>query len=132
VASVLFAVALLAAGQNSTLTGTMAGQIVMEGFLHVRLRPWVRRLLTRSVAIVPAVVVAVAYGQQGEEKLLVLSQVILSLQLSFAVVPLVYFTSDRRKMGRFVNSTWLKLLAGIVTVLIIGLNACLLWLTFAD
>ena len=131
VASVLFAVALLAAGQNSTLTGTMAGQIVMEGFLHVRLRPWVRRLLTRSVAIVPAVVVAVVYGQQGEEKLLVLSQVILSLQLSFAVVPLVYFTSDRRKMGRFANSTWLKVLAGVVSLLIIGLNACLLWLIFA-
>ncbi len=131
VASVLFAVALLAAGQNSTLTGTMAGQIVMEGFLHVRLRPWVRRLLTRSVAIVPAVIVASIYGQQGEEKLLILSQVILSLQLSFAVVPLVYFTSDRRKMGQFVNGTWLKVLAGIVSLLIIGLNACLLWLTFS-
>ncbi len=131
VASVLFAVALLAAGQNSTLTGTMAGQIVMEGFLQVRLRPWVRRLLTRLVAIVPAVVVAAIYGQQGEENLLILSQVILSLQLSFAVVPLVMFTSDRRKMGQFVNPTWLKVLAGIVTVLIIGLNACLLWLTLA-
>jgi manganese transport protein len=131
VASVLFAVALLAAGQNSTLTGTMAGQIVMEGFLHVRLRPWVRRLLTRSVAIVPAVAVAVIYGQQGEEKLLVLSQVVLSLQLSFAVVPLVYFTSDRQKMGRFANARWLKLLAWIVSLTIIGLNAALLWLVFA-
>jgi manganese transport protein len=130
-ASILFAVALLAAGQNSTLTGTMAGQIVMEGFLNVRLRPWVRRLLTRSVAILPAVIVALVYGQQGEEKLLVLSQVILSLQLSFAVVPLVYFTSDRRKMGQFVNGTWLKLLAGIASLLIIGLNASLLWLILA-
>jgi len=132
VASVLFAVALLAAGQNSTLTGTMAGQIVMEGFLHVRLRPWVRRLLTRSVAIVPAVAVAIVYGQQGEEKLLVLSQVILSLQLSFAVVPLVYFTSDQAKMGRFANALWLKLLAWIVSLLIIGLNAALLWMEFAS
>ncbi len=129
VASVLFAVALLAAGQNSTLTGTMAGQIVMEGFLQVRLRPWVRRMLTRLVAIVPAVVVALLYGADGEEKLLVLSQVILSLQLSFAVVPLVMFTSDRLKMGRFVNPPWLVVLAGIVSLVIIGLNACLLWLT---
>jgi manganese transport protein len=124
-ASVVFALALLASGQNSTLTGTMAGQIVMEGFLHLRLRPWVRRLLTRSVAIVPAVIVAHWFGDQGVNKLLVLSQVILSLQLSFAVVPLVWFTSDRRKMGRFVNPRWLAVLAGIVTLLIIGLNGWL-------
>ena len=124
-ASTVFAVALLASGQNSTLTGTMAGQIVMEGFLHLRLRPWVRRLLTRSVAIVPAVIVAHWYGEQGIGKLLVLSQVILSLQLSFAVVPLVWFTSDRQKMGRFVNPRWLAVLAGIVTLLIIGLNGWL-------
>jgi manganese transport protein len=115
----------LASGQNSTLTGTMAGQIVMEGFLHLRLRPWVRRLLTRSVAIVPAVIVARWFGEQGVNKLLILSQVILSLQLSFAVVPLVWFTSDRQKMGRFVNSRWLAVLAGIVTLLIIGLNGWL-------
>ncbi len=102
-ASTVFALALLASGQNSTLTGTMAGQIVMEGFLNLRLRPWVRRLLTRMVAIVPAVVVAVLYGEHGEGALLVLSQVILSMQLSFAVIPLVQFTSDRRKMGAFAN-----------------------------
>ena len=125
-ASIVFAVALLASGQNSTLTGTMAGQIVMEGFLHLRLRPWVRRLLTRLVAIVPAVIVARWYGEQGVGRLLVLSQVILSLQLSFAVVPLVWFTSDRQKMGRFVNPTWLVVLAGIVTLVIIGLNGWLL------
>jgi manganese transport protein len=124
-ASTVFALALLASGQNSTLTGTMAGQIVMEGFLHLRLRPWVRRLLTRSVAIVPAVIVARWYGEHGIGKLLVLSQVILSLQLSFAVVPLVWFTSDRQKMGRFVNPRWLAVLAGIVTLLIIGLNGWL-------
>src|SRR5207253_8234231 len=98
-ASTLFAVALLASGQNSTLTGTLAGQIVMEGFLNIRLRPWVRRLLTRLIAIVPAAVVAGVAGESGAGKLLILSQVILSLQLSFAVVPLVLFTSDRRKMG---------------------------------
>jgi manganese transport protein len=124
-ASIVFALALLASGQNSTLTGTMAGQIVMEGFLHLRLRPWVRRLLTRSMAIVPAVVVARWYGEAGIGRLLVLSQVILSLQLSFAVVPLVWFTSDRQKMGRFVNPRWLVVLAGIVTLLIIGLNGWL-------
>jgi manganese transport protein len=124
-ASIVFAIALLASGQNSTLTGTMAGQIVMEGFLHLRLRPWVRRLLTRLVAIVPAVIVARWYSQQGVNKLLLLSQVILSLQLSFAVVPLVWFTSDRLKMGRFVNPRWMIALAGIVTLVIIGLNGWL-------
>ncbi|HTU26455.1 MAG TPA: Nramp family divalent metal transporter [Pirellulales bacterium] len=126
-ASVVFAVALLASGQNSTLTGTMAGQIVMEGFLHLRLRPWVRRLLTRLVAIVPAVVVAHFSGTDGIHKLLLLSQVILSLQLSFAVVPLIWFTSDRAKMGRFVNAPWLIALSGIVAVLIMGLNGWLVW-----
>ncbi len=103
-ASTIFALALLASGQNSTITGTMAGQIVMEGFLHLRLRPWVRRLLTRSVAIVPAVIVACALWRVAAiGQLLVLSQVVLSFQLSFAVVPLVMFTSDRRKMGNFAN-----------------------------
>ena len=125
-ASTMFALALLAAGQNSTLTGTMAGQIVMEGFLDLRLRPWVRRLLTRMMAIVPAVVVAIVYGETGITQLLVLSQVILSMQLSFAVVPLVIFTSDRRKMGRFVNSRTLVLLAWIVTGVILSLNVYLL------
>ncbi len=98
-ASVLFAIALLASGQNATLTGTMAGQIVMEGFLNIRLRPWVSRLLTRLVAIIPAVIVASLYGAKGIGSLLILSQVILSVQLSFAVVPLILFTSDKVKMG---------------------------------
>jgi manganese transport protein len=94
---VLFALALLASGQNSTLTGTLAGQIVMEGFLNIRLRPWLRRLITRLIAIVPAVICTGIYGESGTAKLLVLSQVVLSLQLSFAVIPLVLFTGDRRK-----------------------------------
>ncbi|HBR14021.1 MAG TPA: divalent metal cation transporter [Candidatus Omnitrophica bacterium] len=125
-ASVLFAVALLASGQNSTLTGTLAGQIVMEGFLEIRLRPWMRRLITRLVAIVPAVIVAIIFGDKGVGQLLILSQVILSLQLSFAVVPLVWFTCETKKMGPFVNSLWLKLLAWCVTSIIIGLNLFLL------
>ncbi|MEZ0543047.1 Nramp family divalent metal transporter [Fibrella arboris] len=125
-ASMLFAVALLASGQNSTLTGTLAGQIVMEGFLNLRLKPWVRRLITRLIAIVPALVVAILYGERGTSELLVFSQVILSLQLSFAVVPLVQFTSDRLKMGRFVNPTWVRYLAWGVAGLIICLNAYLL------
>ena len=128
-ASTLFAVALLASGQNSTLTGTLAGQIVMEGFLNIRLRPWMRRILTRSVAIVPAVIVAAIYGEKGVGSLLVLSQVILSLQLSFAVVPLVLFTSDKLKMDKFVNPGWLKVLAWSITVIIGGLNAYLLFQT---
>ncbi|MFL5612684.1 MAG: Nramp family divalent metal transporter [Gemmatimonadaceae bacterium] len=125
-ASVVFAAALLASGLNSTLTGTLAGQIVMEGFLHIRLRPWVRRLLTRGIAIVPAVVTAILYGESGTAKLLVLSQVILSLQLSFAVFPLVRFTSERAKMGSLVNPGWLKFLAYTVAVVIAALNAWLL------
>jgi manganese transport protein len=125
-ASILFAIALLASGQNSTLTGTLAGQIVMEGFLNIRLRPWLRRLITRAIAIIPAVVVTVIYGESGTAKLLVLSQVILSLQLSFAVVPLVMFTSDRRKMGEFTVPGWLKILAWLVTAIIVLLNAKLL------
>ena len=122
VASTLFAVALLASGQNSTLTGTLAGQIVMEGFLNIRLRPWLRRLITRLIAIVPAVICTALYGESGTAKLLVFSQVVLSLQLSFAVVPLVIFTGDRRKMGGFVNPGWLKMLAWLTAALIIGLN----------
>src|SRR5208282_439373 len=110
-ASIVFAIALLASGQNATLTGTLAGQIVMEGFLNIRLQPWVRRLLTRLIAIVPAAIVAVMYGERGAGNLLILSQVILSLQLSFAVVPLVMFTCDKKKMGNFVNSLWLKVLS---------------------
>ena len=128
-ASIVFAIALLASGQNSTLTGTLAGQIVMEGFLNIRLRPWVRRLITRLIAIVPAAIVATMYGEKGIGSLLILSQVILSMQLGFAVVPLVLFTSDRRKMGVFVNPPWLKILAWLVTAVIIILNAYLLWET---
>jgi manganese transport protein len=126
-ASALFALALLASGQNSTLTGTLAGQIVMEGFLQIRMRPWLRRLVTRALAIVPAVIVAALYGESGTAKLLVFSQVILSLQLSFAVVPLVLFTSNKRKMGEFANSTGLKILAWLVTIVIVVLNAKLLF-----
>ncbi len=126
-ASTLFALALLASGQNSTLTGTLAGQIVMEGFLNLRLQPWVRRLITRAIAIVPAVIVSILYGASGTAKLLVLSQVILSLQLSFAVFPLVSFTSDRAKMGEFVNAPWLKALAYLIAIVIAALNA---WLLF--
>jgi manganese transport protein len=129
-ASAVFAFALLASGQNSTLTGTLAGQIVMEGFLDLRMRPWLRRLITRGIAIVPAVIVAVIYGESGTAKLLVLSQVVLSLQLSFAVFPLVRFTSDRLKMGEFVNPAWLKGLAYLVAVLIASLNVWLLVQTF--
>jgi manganese transport protein len=130
-ASVFFALALLASGQNSTLTGTMAGQIVMEGFLELRLRPWVRRMITRLVAIVPAAIVASLYGEGGVSKLLVLSQVILSLQLSFAVIPLVQFTGEKAKMGRFVNTRWLQTLSWIVTVIIVVLNGYLLVRTIA-
>jgi manganese transport protein len=131
-ASTAFALALLASGLNSTLTGTLAGQIVMEGFLNIRLRPWLRRLITRMIAIIPAVIVSILYGASGTAKLLVLSQVILSLQLSFAVVPLVMFTSDRAKMGEFVNAPWVRALAYLVAFLIAGLNAWLLFQTFAE
>ena len=125
-ASTVFALALLASGQNSTITGTLAGQIVMEGFLDIRLRPWVRRLITRGIAIVPAVIVAGLYGESGTAQLLVLSQVILSLQLSFAVFPLVRFTSDKVKMGAFANSRALSALAYGVAVAIAVLNGWLL------
>ena len=125
-ASTVFALALLASGQNSTLTGTLAGQIVMEGFLNIRLRPWLRRLITRGIAIVPAAIVAIMYGESGTAKLLVFSQVILSMQLSFAVFPLVAFTSDKVKMGEFANPVWLKSLAYLVAFVIAGLNIWLL------
>jgi manganese transport protein len=128
-ASIVFALALLASGQSSTLTGTLAGQIVMEGFLNLRIRPWMRRLITRGIAIVPAAFTAILYGESGTAKLLVLSQVILSMQLSFAVFPLVMFTSDKRKMGPFVNPLWLKVLAYVVASVIATLNLWLLWQT---
>ncbi len=121
-ASTLFAVALLASGQNSTLTGTLAGQIVMEGFLDLRLPPWLRRLITRALAIIPAVAVAAISGESGTGKLLILSQVVLSLQLSFAVVPLVIFTSDKKLMGRFANASWIKPAAWFVAAVIVALN----------
>jgi len=126
VAAILFGVALLASGQNSTLTGTLAGQIIMEGFLNIRIKPWLRRLLTRMIAIIPAVIVTLLYGEKGTGQLLILSQVILSLQLSFAVIPLVMFTSDRKKMGEFVNKGWVQWLAWTVTTIIVLLNAYLL------
>jgi len=129
-ASAVFAIALLASGQNSTLTGTLAGQIVMEGFLDLRLRPWVRRLITRGIAIVPAVIVSVVAGASGTAKLLILSQVILSLQLSFAVVPLVLFTGERAKMGEFQNARWLQALSWFVAITIALLNVWLLVQTF--
>jgi manganese transport protein len=122
IASAVFAVALLASGQNSTLTGTLAGQIVMEGFLNIRLRPWLRRLITRLIAIIPAVIVTVIYGESGTAKLLVFSQVVLSLQLSFAVIPLIVFTSSRAKMGEFVIPPWMKLLAWLTAGIIVLLN----------
>ncbi|PYU91810.1 MAG: divalent metal cation transporter [Acidobacteria bacterium] len=128
-ASFLFAIALLCSGQNSTLTGTLAGQIVMEGFLNLRLAPWLRRLITRLVAIVPALITVGLYGERGTAKLIIFSQVVLSLQLSFAVFPLVKFTSDPAKMGEFASPRWLKALAWTTAGIILGLNAYLVVLT---
>jgi manganese transport protein len=126
IASVLFAVALLASGVNSTVTATLAGQIVMEGFLDIRLPHWVRRLITRALAIVPVVIITALYGEGGTAKLLILSQVVLSMQLPFAVIPLVMFTADRRKMGSFTISRPVAILAWIVAALIVVLNVKLL------
>ena len=131
VASTLFALALLASGQNSTLTGTLAGQIVMEGFLNIRLAPWLRRLITRLIAIVPAVCVIGYYGEGRTTDLLIWSQVILSMQLSFAVIPLLLFTNDKSKMGKFANPLWVKILAGVSAVVIVVLNLKLLFDFFA-
>src|SRR5258707_3708168 len=128
-ASTLFACALLASGQNSTLTGTLAGQIVMEGFLNLRLKPWLRRLITRSIAITPAVIVIGFYGEGKVTSLLILSQVVLSFQLPFAVIPLVQFTNSRAKMGAFANSRFTSILAWTVAAAILGFNFELLWLT---
>jgi manganese transport protein len=129
-ASVLFAVALLCSGQNATLTGTLAGQIVMEGFINLRIRPWLRRLVTRLIAIVPAVIVIAMYGDSGTTPLIILSQVVLSLQLPFAVFPLVMFTGDPHKMGPFANPLWVKVLAWTVAIIIAALNVYLLYQTF--
>ena len=123
----LFAIALLCSGQNATLTGTLAGQIVMEGFINLRLRPWLRRLITRLIAIIPAIIVVAIYGERGTDPLLILSQVVLSLQLPFAVFPLVIFTSDPKRMGAFANPGWMKALAWLVAIVIAVLNACLLY-----
>jgi len=127
VAPIVFALALLAAGQSSTVTGTLAGQITMEGFLHFRMRPWLRRLATRLLAVIPAVVVIVLVGERGVYRLLIFSQVVLSLQLPFAVVPLIKFTGSRRKMGRFASRPWLLALAWFVAAVIVALNAWLVW-----
>lgn len=130
-ASAIFGLALLASGQSSTLTATLAGQIVMEGFINIRLKPWLRRLVTRLMAIVPALISIIYFGEKSTSSLLIFSQVILSLQLSFAVVPLVMFTSNRRLMGEFVNPLWLKVLAWLVALSIAGLNAWLLLQTIS-
>jgi manganese transport protein len=120
-ASTLFAVALLASGQNSTVTATLAGQVILEGFMNIKMKPWVRRLVTRSMAIIPAVVVALLFGGSGLSHLLIVSQVVLSLQLPFAILPLVYFTSSKKHMGIHVNRPWLKgvvySIAGVITAL---------------
>jgi len=131
-ASVLFALALLCSGQNSTLTGTLAGQIVMEGFLNIQLTPWLRRLITLLITIIPAIIAVAFYGTSGTAKLLIFSQVVLSLQLSFAVFPLVQFTSDRTKMGEFANPRWVKVLAWLVAGIIALLNAYLLIQTLVN
>jgi manganese transport protein len=122
-ASTVFAVALLCSGQSSTITGTLAGQIVMEGFLRIRIRPWLRRLISRGLAIIPAALFIMTRGEGAVDDLLVLSQVVLSLQLSFAVIPLIYFTSDRKKMGEFANKPWVVALAALTAAIIVGLNA---------
>lgn len=131
VAGVIFALALLASGQNSTLTGTLAGQIVMEGFLNVRLTPWLRRLVTRALAIVPAVGIIAYYGESKTTELLVASQVVLSMQLGFAVWPLMRFTDDKTKMGEFANRPWLKILGWTTVAVIIVLNVWLIFTTVA-
>lgn len=132
IASTLFAVALLASGQNSTITGTLSGQIVMEGFIHLRVKPWVRRIITRLLAVIPVFIVTIIAGENGTTDLLIFSQVILSMQLPFALVPLVLFTSNKQKMGSFVNSTWVKLVAWTATVVIICLNIYLVIYTLTS
>ena len=130
-ASVLFAVALLASGQSSTITGTMAGQIVMEGFVNLRMQPWLRRLLTRLLAIIPAILTILIAGEEATYRLLIFSQVVLSLQLPFAIIPLIHFTSDKTKMGEFANALWVKVLAWLTAAIIVGLNLRLAWQTLS-
>ena len=129
-AGTLFAVALLASGQNSTLTGTLAGQIIMEGFVHIRIAPWIRRLITRMLAIIPAVIVLAIAGDGATTRLLLISQVVLSMQLSFAVVPLVQFTGNASIMGEFVNASWVRFTGWVMAALIAGLNLWLLIVQF--
>ena len=131
-AGVVFGVALLCSGQSSTLTGTMAGQIVMEGFLNFRMRPWLRRLITRTMAVIPAAIVVYVAGDRGTYELLILSQVILSLQLPFAVIPLIQFTSSRERMGQFANAAWVKILAWLTAAVIVGLNIRLVYVTLGE
>jgi manganese transport protein len=121
-APTLFAIALIAAGQSSTITGTLAGQIVMEGYLNLRISPWIRRLVTRVIAVAPAVFTIAYFGEEKIGELLIFSQVILSLQLGFAVIPLIHFTSSKKLMGNFVNKKWVLILAWISAILIVGLN----------
>ncbi len=131
-ASGVFAVALLASGQSSTLTGTMAGQIVMEGFLNIRVRPWLRRLATRALAILPAVIVIELAGDSGVEQLLILSQVVLSLNLPFAIIPLIHFTSDPVRMGSFANQAWVKVCSWLCTLAIVAANGWLVQQSIAE
>jgi manganese transport protein len=128
-AATAFAVALLCSGQSSTITGTLAGQVVMEGFLRIRVSPWLRRLITRGLAIIPALVCVIATGGKETVQLLVVSQVVLSMQLPFAIFPLLFFTSSREKMGVFVNAPWMKAVGVVVCTVIAGLNLLLLWNT---
>ena len=128
-APALFAIALIAAGQSSTLTGTLSGQIVMEGYLNLRIQPWLRRLVTRLIAIVPAFITIYMFGESATGQLLILSQVILSMQLGFAIIPLIHLTSDKSKMGEFVNKTWVKICAWLIAVTIVSLNAKLVFET---
>jgi manganese transport protein len=131
-AAVLFSIALLCSGQSSTLTGTMAGQIVMEGFVNIRMRPWLRRFVTRSMAIIPAAITVYISGDQGSYKLLILSQVILSMQLPFAIIPLIHFTGDRKRMGEFANRPWVQALSWITAAIIVVLNVRLVFQTVGD
>jgi manganese transport protein len=131
-ASILFGIALLCSGQSSTLTGTMAGQIVMEGFLNIRVQPWLRRLLTRTLAIIPAALTVYVAGENGTYKLLILSQIILSMQLPFAVIPLIHFTNDKQRMGALANRVWVKVLAWMAAALILALNIWLVILSTRD
>ena len=127
IAPTLFAIALLCCGLNSTVTATLAGQAVREGFPQLCMPPWVRRLITRSIAIIPAAAVTILYGESETARLLILTQVVLSLQLSFAVVPLVMFTTDRRKMGALTAPPWLSILAVVIAAIIVVLNLKLLY-----